>query len=157
MAPHSLLHRAAPSVALVPTSNPRIRRIFNNDQIIEKFDNWLLLCGKSKNTRDSYRLAAKQLAKFIINKPLIDITKEDVRAFLGSLYSNGFAASTIQVRLETLRLLGDCLHLGGQVRVSVPRYIRTRKVPEGLPHAKSEKEIQRVTNSAAASSSSLKN
>lgn len=152
MASHTLLHSAPePSLALVPRSNSQIRRIFNNDQIIEKFDNWLLICGKSKNTRASYTLAAKQLAKFIINKPLTAITREDVRAFFGSLYSKGFAASTIQVRLEALRVFGDCLHLGGQVRVSVPRYILRRKVPDRLPHAKSEKEIQSLINAATTS------
>jgi hypothetical protein len=85
MTSHTSLHSALePSLALVPRSNSQIRRIFNNDQIIEKFDNWLLICGKSKNTRDSYVLAVKQLGKFIINKPLTAITKEDVLAFLGN-------------------------------------------------------------------------
>jgi hypothetical protein len=77
MASHALSHCAVEhSLALVPGSNSQIRRIFNNDQIIEKFDNWLLICGKSKNTRDSYTLAAKQVAKFIINRPLTAITKK---------------------------------------------------------------------------------
>jgi len=38
-----------------------IRRIFNNEQIIERFDKWLLVCGKAANTRASYTLAAQQL------------------------------------------------------------------------------------------------
>jgi len=66
------------------------RRIFNNDQIIERFDKWLLICGKAKNTRASYILAAKQLGKFLVNKPLTAITKEDVRGFIGFLYTKGF-------------------------------------------------------------------
>jgi hypothetical protein len=47
-------------------SNGGIRRIFDNTQIIEKFGQWLLICGKAKLTRDSYTLAAKQLAKFLV-------------------------------------------------------------------------------------------
>jgi hypothetical protein len=34
-------------------SNGGIRRIFDNTQIIEKFGQWLLICGKAKLTRDS--------------------------------------------------------------------------------------------------------
>src|ERR1700730_10526180 len=106
-----------------------VRRIFNNDQIIERFGRWLLVCGKAKNTRDSYTLAAKQLGKFLVNKPLTAMTKEDVRGFIGFLYTKGFAASTIQTRLDALRSLGDCLQLGGQTRASVPRYLLRRKLP----------------------------
>jgi site-specific recombinase XerD len=145
MASHSLLHRASkPSLVLVPQSKQQIRRIFNNDQIIEKFGQWLLICGKAKNTRASYTLAAKQLGKFLVNKPLTAMTKEDVRGFIGFLYTKGFAASTMQVRLDALRCLGDCLQLGGQARASVPRYLFRRKLPKRLPPVKSEKEIRRL-------------
>ena len=121
-----------------------VRRIFNNDQIIERFGKWLLVCGKAKNTRDSYTLAAKQLGKFLVNKPLTAATKEDVRAFIGDLYTKGFAATTIQVRLDALRVFGDCLQLGGQVRASVPRYFVRRKLPKRLPPVKNEAEIRRL-------------
>jgi site-specific recombinase XerD len=133
-----------------PVAQPKqqIRRIFNNDQIIEKFGQWLLICGKAKNTRNSYTLAAKQLGKFLVNKPLTAITKEDVRGFIGFLYTKGFAASTIQTRLDALRCLGDCLQLGGQTRASVPRYLLRRKLPKRLPPVKSEAEIRRLIRAA---------
>ncbi len=146
MASHSLVHRSRspkPSLTLVPESNQQIRRIFNNEQIIEKFDKWLLLCGKAKNTRRSYILSARRFAQFI-EKPLTVATKEDVGAFLGSLYAKGLAPSTIQVRLDALRVLGDCLQLGGQVRASVPRFLLRRKVPSRLHKVKSEQEIRRL-------------
>jgi site-specific recombinase XerD len=132
------------SEAVVLASDHRIRRVFDNRQIIERFDKWLMICGKAKNTRDSYVLAVKQFSKFIINKPLTAATKEDVRAFIGDLYTKGFAATTIQARLDALRVFGDCLQLGGQVRASVPRYLLRRKLPKRLPPVKSEKEIQRL-------------
>jgi len=124
------------------------RRIFNNDQIIERFDKWLLICGKAKSTRENYALAAKQLGKFLVNKPLTAITKEDVRGFIGFLYTKGFAASTIQARLDALRCLGDCLQLGGQTRASVPRYLLRRKLPKRLPPVKTEKEIEQLIKAA---------
>jgi site-specific recombinase XerD len=130
------------SQGLVSIPKQQIRRIFNNDQIIEKFGTWLLICGKAKNTRDSYVLAVKQFSKFLINKPLTAATKEDFRAFIGNLYMKGFAAATLQVRLDALRVFGDCLQLGGQVRASVPRYLLRRKLPKRLPPIKSEREIR---------------
>ena len=87
------MDRALPKL---PGSEPKsIRRIFNNDQLIERFGRWLLVCGKAENTRVNYVLAAKQFAKFLVNKPLTAATKEDVRDFIGSLYIRGLAASTI--------------------------------------------------------------
>jgi integrase/recombinase XerC len=125
-----------------------IRRIFNNDQLIERFEKWLLVCGKAENTRVNYRGAARQFAKFLVDKPLTAATKEDVRAFVGSLYTKGLAATTIQARLDALRVFFDCLQLGSQVRASVPRYVKRRKLPKRLPQAKYEEEIQKLIAAA---------
>ena len=74
----------------LPGSEPKsIRRIFNNDQLIERFGRWLLVCGKAENTRVNYVLAAKQFSKFLVNKPLTAATKEDVR--------HGFSVSTLSL------------------------------------------------------------
>jgi site-specific recombinase XerD len=133
----------------LPGSEPKsIRRIFNNDQLIERFGRWLLACGKAEKTRINYVIAAKQFAKFLVNKPLTAATKENVRDFVGSLYTKGLAATTIQARLDAIRVLFDCLQLGGQVRASVPRYILRRKLPKRLPHAKSEEEIEQLIAAA---------
>jgi len=147
MATGSLIHHARqskPALVLVPQPSQQIRRIFNNDQIIERFDKWLLAAGLAANTRLSYTGAAKQLARFLVDKPFTALMKEDVRAFIGNLYAKGMAATTIQTRLHALRALGDCLQLGGQVRASVPRYILTRKLPKRLPHAISEEDMERI-------------
>lgn len=125
-----------------------IRRVFDNSQIIEKFDKWLMICGKAQNTRGNYTLAAKQFAKFLLDKPLTATTKDDVSAFVMHLYMKKFAATTIQVRLDALRVLFDCLQLGGQVRVSVPRFILRRKIPKHLPQVMSEEQINKLIAAA---------
>lgn len=147
---YAITRKQGPTLVSLPKerSSYAVRRVFNNDQIIERFEKWLLICGKSQSTRISYRNAARQFAKFLVDKPLTAMTKEDVRAFLGSLYTKGLRATTIQGRLIALRALGDCLQLGGQVRVSVPRYILSRKLPKRLPHAMSEEEIQKLIAAA---------
>src|SRR5690349_9894369 len=96
--------------------NTSIRRVFDNSQLIDKFDKWLQICGKAANTRTAYKFTAESLAKFI-EKPLTAATKEDVRDFIGSLYTKGLAATTLQARLDALRVLFDCLQLGSRVRV----------------------------------------
>src|SRR6266478_5546511 len=136
--------------ALPGLPNPKskaIRRIFNNDQLIDRFGRWLLVCGKAENTRVNYVFTAKQFAKFI-EKPLTAATKQDVRDFLGSLYAKNLAAETLASRLFALRVLFDCLQLGGQVRASIPRFIATRRIPKRLPQAKTEEEIVRLIGAA---------
>src|SRR5262249_8215304 len=73
---------------------------------------------------------------------------EDVKAFLASLYAKGMAPATIQARLDTLRVFFDFLTLGSQVRTSVPRFVSRRKLPQRLPPAKSEQEIEQLINAA---------
>jgi integrase/recombinase XerD len=139
-------NRALPKL---PGSEPKsIRRIFNNDQLIERFGRWLQVCGKAENTRVNYVLAAKQFSKFLVNKPLTAATKEDVRAWIFSLYTKPLAATTMQHRLDSIRALFDCLQLGGQVRAAVPRFVLRRKLPKRLPHAISEEEIERLIAAA---------
>src|SRR5215467_6339356 len=123
----SLVHRfvvarQAKPGPLTARADLRIRRIFDNLQLIERFGKWLLICGKSENTRKAYAEAVRQFATFI-SKPLATATKEDVRAFIGNLYAKALAPTTIQVRLDALRVFGDCLLLGGQVRACAARFI----------------------------------
>lgn len=138
-------HQAAQAIQHQP--HREIRRIFNNDQLIERFEKWLLICGKSRHTRINYTLSVRQFGRFL-DKPLTGATKEDVRAFIASLYARGLAPSTMQLRLDSLRVFFDCLALGGQVRVSVPRLVSRRKLPQRLPHAKSEEVIERLIAAA---------
>ena len=125
-----------------------IRRVFDNSQIIERFDKWLLVCGKAENTRITYTLSARQFAKFLLDKPLTAATKKDVKVFIANLYAKGMAPATIQVKLDSLRVFFDCLTLGEQVRVSVPRLVTRRKLPQRLPKTKSEKEIEKLIAAA---------
>lgn len=110
-------------------SERSIRRIFNNEQIIERYDKWLLICSKALNTRKNYTLDARQFAKFLMDKPLTAATKEDVRAFIAEMYAKGMMPQTMQRKLDSLRVLFDCLQLGNQVRASVPRLVSRRKLP----------------------------
>jgi hypothetical protein len=56
--------------------NKAIRRIFNNDQLIERFGRWLLAYGKAEHRRINYIAAVRQFAKFLVDKPLTAATKD---------------------------------------------------------------------------------
>jgi site-specific recombinase XerD len=144
---HSII-RPVQSIAVPSAKQHACRRVFNSDQLIERFDKWLLVCGRSENTRVTYTQAARQFAKFLVNKPLTAATKDDVRDFIGALYGRGLASTTMQARLDALRVFFDFLHLGGRTQDSVPRRILRRKLPKRLPHAKSEEVILQVINAA---------
>jgi len=156
VATRSLLHFSAqsrsphnPKNRLVqPVQNKAIRRFFNNDALIERFDKWLQVCGKTVNTREVYVLAARQFAKSLSDKPVTAATKADVSAFLATLHSNGLSPSSMQTKLDSLRIFLDFLALGGQVRVSVPRFVTRRKLPTRLPPVKLEEEIERFITAA---------
>jgi site-specific recombinase XerD len=147
---YAIMHKREPTLVSLPKKRDgyAIRRVFDNSEIIKRFDKWLLICGKAANTRIAYTGAARQFAKFLVDKPLTAATKEDVRAFVGHLYAKGLAATTIQGRLDALRVFGDCLQLGGQVRASVPRFVLRRKLPRRLPRTLSEEEIKRLIAAA---------
>jgi site-specific recombinase XerD len=140
--------RAGPVVPRQPRpANSSLRRIFNNNQLIERYDRWLQVIGKRPNTRQAYCLAVKQFAQ-VLDKPLLAADKHDVRAFLSHLMTRNMGSGTRAARLFALRSFYDFLQLGEQVKFSVPRYILITKVSKRLPHAKTEEEIERLIAAA---------
>lgn len=140
--------------ALAPKEPPRrkqsyaVRRVFDNNQLIERFGKWLLAIGKSENTRINYLNSARQFAKFLVDKPLTAATRDDVRAFVAVLHARGLAPTTMQARMDALRVLGDCFCLAGLARASVPRSIVRRKLPNRLFKVISERDVNRIIRAA---------
>ena len=145
---HAARAARLPSSRPMQPGRPACRRVFTNTQLLERFDQWLEVCGSSPLTRTSYVTAGKQFATYLAGKPFTGVTTADVRGFIGQLYSRNLQPSTMAGRLFALRSLFDFLQVGGQVLTSAPRYIQTRKLPKRLPHAKSEEEIERLINAA---------
>lgn len=63
-------------------------------------------------------------------------------------FDKNHRSSTIASRLFGLRTFYDFLHLGSQVSTIAPRYVQTRKIPKGLPHAISEEGIVQLIATA---------
>jgi site-specific recombinase XerD len=124
------------------------RRVFDNGQLLDRFDKWLLICGMSPNTRIGYLEAAKQFAKFLLDRPLTSATKADVLGYVCQLYARNLAPATMSNRHFALRTFFHFLRLGDQVVVSPPHKVQTRKLPKRLPRAKSEEEMCRIITAA---------
>jgi hypothetical protein len=54
-----LIPKATLAVIPAPRQQRHMRRIFNNDQLIERFGKWLLVIGKAENTRISISSAQR--------------------------------------------------------------------------------------------------
>lgn len=130
------------------TSSYSCRRVFSNEQLLDRFEKWLLICGTSTHTRDAYLQAARQFGKFLLDKPLTSVTKGDILAYICDLYNRNLAPTTISSRHFALRSFFYFLQLGNQVTVSPPHQVCTRKVPKRLPRIKSEEEIERIIAAA---------
>src|ERR1700738_1675902 len=81
------------------------RRIFDNSQLIERFEKWLVALGFSVNTRTSYVFTAKEFGKFLVDRPIPSVTKDDVRGYFWHLYARNLAAGTLSHRHFALRTL----------------------------------------------------
>lgn len=130
-----------------PAKGYACKRIFDNSQLVELFEKWLLVLGYAEPTRQSYIFTAKQFGKFL-ERPLTHATKEDVRNYISLLFARNLAPGTLSHRHFALRTLFSFLRLGDQVRTSPPHLVPTRKLPKRLPRAKSEDEINRVISAA---------
>jgi len=139
--------RTAPLVSAArPTG--AIRRVFDNSQLIERFGKWLLICGRAENTRVNYESHVEQFSEFLKGQSLTSVTRMDIQNWLAHLCTRNLKPVTMATKLFALRTFYDFLQMGDQVRTSVPRYVATRKVPQRLPHTKSEEEIERLIAAA---------
>ena len=67
--------------------------------MVEKFKNWLIVNGKSKNTINSYSF---QIKKFLKDISISDITKENIYDYILNLKDN-YANSSINIFLASLQ------------------------------------------------------
>lgn len=131
-----------------PTQPNAVRRLFDNTQLIERFDKWLQITGKRPNTRVGYGFTVKQFSKRLMDKSLAAATKQDMLDYIGYLYNKGLSAASIRAHHFALRTFYDFLQMGNQVNASIPRYVLMRKLPVRFPDAKSEEDIESLIAAA---------
>jgi len=124
------------------------RRLFDNEQLIRRFNLYLEATNFSLLTRRGYCYSAKQFSDFLGGASLVTATRDDVRNFLAVRLDKKLKAATLANDLQGLRSFYKFLQLGGQVRISPPHQVPCRKVPRLLPRAKSQEEIERLIAAA---------
>lgn len=134
-------------IALVQLLSPA-KQLSGNQDTVERFDRHLqVVHNYSPHTRQAYTFHARRFAE-ALDKPLALADKQDVRAYLALLLSQGAGPHTPDQALFALRSLFKFLKLNGEVVASPPHLISTRKLPKRLPQAKSEEEIERLIAAA---------
>lgn len=134
--------------ALIPaTPNPskKRRQTYSNEQLIERFDTFLLVSGKAERTRVAYGEALRQFDRFLGGQGLTTVKTLDIRGFLGHLRGRNFGQATIAGRRFALKVFYyRFLEFGRGLDITVPR------VPSSLkpPQSKTEAEIERLISAA---------
>jgi integrase/recombinase XerC len=149
--PRSLVRYQQPLHGLNPNqqlSRPIRRRSFQNEVLIEKFDEYQMVNKLSPLTRRSSATWLRQFNAFLDGKNFAIATKEDVRAFLNALYERNVAKATLVSALFALRRFYRFLELGDQVFSSIPHQVLAHKLVKRLPFALNEEEIEKILAAA---------
>lgn len=149
--PRSLVHYRRPLQTPKPNfplTRPLRRRSFQNEILIDKFDQYLVVIKRSPLTRLSYGAWLRQFNKFLAGKNFVVAKSEEVRAFLATLYERQLQKSTMGSALYALRSFYRFLQLGDQVLISAPQQALAPKIRKRLPFALSEEEVERMLAAA---------
>lgn len=140
---------AAGTTTLAVTDRPgKLKRVFDNSQLVERFDRWLEVRNVSFSTRRNYGKAVREFAEQL-DHSLLTTRVDELRFWFSTLLSRGNSPQTLAARHSALRAFYKFLMLGGQVSGSPAHRITKRKVPPFRPpRARSYEEILRVIKAA---------
>jgi integrase/recombinase XerD len=100
-----------------------------SDTTLEQFVE-LWLKGKSPNSQRAYRRDIQYFLSFLNDKPLSQITLNDVHAYLEAMESQGWAESTLNRRMATVKSLLTFGNSTGLLRVNVGKAVRLKEMPK---------------------------
>lgn len=140
---------AAGTAPLAVAEKPsKLKRIFDNSQLVERFDRWLEVRNVSYSTRRNYGKAVREFAEQL-DHSLLSARVDELRFWFSVLLSRGNSPQTLAARHSALRAFYKFLMLGGQISGSPAHRVTKRKVPPFRPpRARSYEEIVRVIEAA---------
>jgi site-specific recombinase XerD len=118
-----------------------------NQELVRRFDRWLLVLNYTPITRDMYTRTARDYLKFLGDKFVTRSGHQDVQEFLSAEAAKGIRSRTVIYKLYATRIFFDFLNLGGLVRWSPPRFVQPRlKRGEilGRPPSLTLEEVKRL-------------
>ncbi|MEN0000380.1 MAG: site-specific tyrosine recombinase XerD [Pseudomonadota bacterium] len=112
--------------------------------------------GAARNTLENYRRDLDDVAEWLGGGPLENASADQIRAYLGSMATRGFAASSQSRRLSSLRQFFQFLYAEG-IRDDDPTgLIESPKKRASLPKVLSVSNVETILDLAAAEPSMIK-
>lgn len=111
--------------APLPPSNSILADDTSLEQVIE-----LWLKGKSPHSQRAYRRDIDYFLSFLKDKPLGQITLNDVYAYQTAMEGLGWAESTLNRRMATVKSLLTFGNSTGLLRVNVGKAVRLKEMPK---------------------------
>ncbi len=104
--------------------------------------------GLSENSVESYRFDLNRLGSYLEFKGVLDrnVTVADLESFLVNLYDIGFAASSIQRTLSTIRNYYRFCSSENLINPDPTDNLSSPKVPKKLPSVLSVDEVEQILN-----------
>ncbi len=119
-----------------------------NNELIDEFVSVLTLDRSlSKNTVSAYLADLQKLLSFTENKPLENVSSEEISEFLLFLNEVGLGARSIARIISGLKTFYKQLVIEGLVTTSPLQTIQTPKLPKKLPQVLSHEEISSMMKS----------
>jgi site-specific recombinase XerD len=122
------------------------------EELIVKFEDDLITAGQAKNTRSTYVGAVRQFSKFM-NGNLLNVTKNDLRAYLNTFREQDRRKSTVKFHFTALSEFYECM-VEDEIMSANPitasfreRYLRQYKAASGTRYSPTTEEVKRLVGS----------
>ncbi len=113
---------------------------------IEKFIEHLELEGNSPHTIRNYQIDLKELAEFLKQKPVSQISKRDIRDWLGSLMRWEYDRSSISRKLSALRSFFKFLFEKKIIEQNPSLDLHAPKLKRKIPSFLTERDTEKLFN-----------
>lgn len=121
-----------------------------NADLLDRFLDYILSeRGLSKNTAESYNRDLIKFLDFIesqLCKSAVDVTRDDILLFLGSLLKNKLSPRSVSRALVAVRMFYRYLMSTGKVKKNPAGLIDGMKVEKRLPRVMAYNDIEKIIN-----------
>ena len=115
-----------------------------NQELVRRYQLWMIAQHYASGTQKIYSRTLEDFCEFVEDKPITQLTHEDVLAFLARESARGLTLQSVHGHLNVLRVFYDFLNLGGLINYVPPRFIRLRTVARRLPQILSEEAVGKL-------------
>jgi integrase/recombinase XerD len=137
-------HRTNPNAIQPELSNHRARfalRRKTNEQLAQKFSEWLIALRFSRTGFLTYTKVATKFCAYLGDRPIQDVSHLDVRLFLMDVMKRDLSVEGFNRHLYALRRFFDFLKMGGVVDSAAPRFVSGRTWKKLPPRVLSETQV----------------